>query len=127
MARNLVRDERQGDLFGAPPAPSTKPPRRTPAPKLERVEEPASARAAPTTPVKALTKPTIDEILEDMPDRELADLVVEATRLVKRRLARGQGRGLRSKGAGRQTSPLTDALHRIGRELMEFEDSDALE
>ena len=62
-----------------------------------------------------------------MPDRELADLVVEAMRLVKRRLARGQGRGLRSKGAGRQTSPLTDALHRIGRELMEFEDSDALE
>ena len=92
MARNFVRDERQGDLFGAPP-PSIKPPRRVPAPKPRRDEAPASARVALTTPGEALTKPTIDEILENMPDRDLADFVVEATRVVKRRLARGQGRG----------------------------------
>jgi hypothetical protein len=68
------------------------------------------------------TRLEIDEFLDGMPDQELAYLAVEATRLVKRRLARGQGRGLRPKGAGRGRSPLDDALVRIGGELMEFED-----
>jgi hypothetical protein len=71
-----------------------------------------------TTP----TRPEIDDLLDDLPDQELAYLAVEATRLVKRRLARGQGRGLRPKGSGRGLSPLDDALRRIGGELMEFED-----
>jgi hypothetical protein len=57
-----------------------------------------------------------------MPDQELAYLAVEATRLVKRRLARGQGRGLRLKGSGRGRSSLDDALRRIAGELMAFED-----
>lgn len=39
------------------------------------------------------TWPEIDELLASMPDQELAYLVVEATRLVKRRLAQGEGRG----------------------------------
>jgi hypothetical protein len=69
------------------------------------------------------TRPDIDELLDGMPDQELAYLAVEATQLVKRRLARGQGRGLRPKGTGRGGSPLDDALVRIGGELMEFEDS----
>jgi len=68
------------------------------------------------------TKPEIDELLDGLPDQELAYPVVEATRLVKRRLAGGQGRRLRPKGSGRGRSPLHDALHRIGGELMEFED-----
>jgi hypothetical protein len=68
------------------------------------------------------TRPEIDELLDGMPDQELAYLAVEATRLVKRRLVRGQGRGLRPKGAGRGRSPLDEALVRIGGELMEFED-----
>jgi hypothetical protein len=71
-----------------------------------------------TTP----TRPKIDDLLDGMPDQELAYLAVEATRLVKRRLARGQGRGLQPKGSGRGLSPLDDALRRIGGELMEFED-----
>ena len=118
MARNLVRDERQGDLFGAPPPPA-KPVRRTSPPRPvrddTRAPEPVSLGA------KA-TRPEIDELLNGMRDQELAYLAVEATRLVKRRLVRGQGRGLRPKGAGRGRSPLDDALHRIGGELMEFED-----
>jgi hypothetical protein len=68
------------------------------------------------------TRPEIDEFLDVMADQELAYLAVEATRLVKRRLTQGQRRGLRSKGIGRGRSPLADALHRIGGELMEFED-----
>jgi len=68
------------------------------------------------------TRPEMDELLAGMPDQELAYLAVEATRLVKRRLARGQGRGLQPKGFGRGQSPLDDALRRIGGELMEFED-----
>jgi hypothetical protein len=79
------------------------------------------------TPDETLTKPTIDEILENMPDRDLADFAVEATRVVKRRLARGQGRGPRSKGPDRRKSPLADALQRIGNELMAFEDSNTIE
>jgi hypothetical protein len=67
------------------------------------------------------TRPEIDELLDVMPDQELAYLAVEATRLVKRRLVRGQGRGLRPKAGGRGKSPLDDALRRIGGELMEFE------
>lgn len=121
MARNPVRDERQGDLFGAPEPPA-KPARRTPPPKPVREE----IRAGKTVSLEALgskaTRPEIDELLDDMPDQELAYLAVEATRLVKRRLTRGQGRGLRSKGSGRGRSPLDDALRRIGGELMEFED-----
>jgi hypothetical protein len=68
------------------------------------------------------TRPEIAELLDDMPDQELAYLAVEATRLVKRRLVRGQGKEPRHKAGGRGVSPLDDALRRIGGELMEFED-----
>src|SRR3712207_552301 len=121
MARNLVRDERQGDLFGAPPPPP-KPTRRTapPKPVLEETEAPEPVSLG-TLGAKA-TRPEIDELLDSMPDQELAYLAVEATRLVKRRLARGQARGPRPKGAGSGRSPLDDALHRIAGELMEIED-----
>ena len=122
MARNPVRDERQGDLFGAP-SPLAQPTRRISSPPKHKREEPSEP--APTSPGKLGAKPTrseIDELLEELPDQELAYLVIEATRLVKRRLTRGQGRGLRPKGSGRRLSPLDDALRRIGGELMEFED-----
>ena len=121
MARSPVRDARQGDLFGAPPPPA-KPVRRAVPPK------PVQEEALPPEPVSLgrlgakATRPEIDAFLDGLPDQELAYLAVEATRLVKRRLARGQGRGLRSKGAGQGTSPLDEALRRIGRELMEFAD-----
>ena len=120
MARNPVRDERQGDLFGAPPPPAK--PARTPAPRPVREE----ARAREPVSLGALgakaTRPEIDELLDGMPDQELAYLAVEAMRLVKRRLTRGQGRGPRPKGSGRGRSPLDDALRRIGGDLMGFED-----
>jgi hypothetical protein len=121
MARNPVRDERQGDLFGAPPPPA-KPARRTspqnPVRHETRAVEPVSLGVLGARP----TRPEVDELLDRMPDQELAYLAVEATRLVKRRLARGQGTGLRPKGSGRWQSPLDDALRRIAGELMEFED-----
>ncbi len=121
MARNPVRDERQGDLFGAPPPPA-KPTRRPSSPKPVREE----TRAGEPMSLGALgakaTRPEIDELLDGMPDQELAYLAIEATRLMKRRLTRGQGRGLRSKDSGRGRSPLDDALRRIGGELIEFED-----
>jgi hypothetical protein len=103
MARNPVRDERQGDLFGAP-LPPVKPTLRTSLPKPAREE----MRAVEPVPLGALG--------------ELAYLAIEATRLVKRRLARGQG-GLQPKGSGQGRSPLDDALRRIGGELMEVEHS----
>ena len=121
MARSPVRDARQGDLFGAPPPPA-KPVRRAVPPK------PFQEEALPPEPVllgrlsAKATRSEIDAFLDGLLDQELAYLAVEATRLVKRRLARGQGRGLRSKGAGQGTSPLDEALRRIGRELMEFAD-----
>jgi hypothetical protein len=68
------------------------------------------------------TKPEIDELLAQMPDQELAYLVVGATRVVKRRLARGPGRGHRTKGPGMGKTPLDDAVRRVAGELMEFED-----
>ena len=119
MARNLVRNERQGDLFGAPPLPA-KPARRTSPPKPAREETPAAESASLATLGAKATRPEIDELLDDIPDQELAHLAIEATRLVKRRLARGQGRGLQTGGRGKST--LDDALRRIGGELMEFED-----
>jgi hypothetical protein len=121
MARKPVHDERQTDLFGAPPPP-VKPARRAAPPKPAREEvrvpEPVSLGTLGT---KA-TRSEIDELLDGLPDQELAYLAVEATRHLKRRLARGQGRGLRSRAGGRSQSPLGDALRRIGGELMEFED-----
>jgi hypothetical protein len=119
MARNSVRDERQGDLFGAPPPPA-KPARRTSLPRSVREETRAPE---PMLLGAKATRPEIDELLAGMPDQELAYLAVEATRLVKRRLARGQGRGLRSQTGGRGKSALDDVLRRIGGELMELEDS----
>jgi hypothetical protein len=121
MARNPVRDERQGDLFGASP-PSAKPARRSSPPKPVREETPAPEPVSLNTLGARVTRPAIDDFLDGLPDRELAYLAVEATRIVKRRLARGQGRGLQPKGFGRGQSPLDDALRRIGGELMEFED-----
>ncbi len=68
-----------------------------------------------------VTRPEIDEFLGSLPDQELAYLVVEATRLVKRRFTRGQGRGLRLYGEGCGRSSFVDALRRFAGELMEFE------
>jgi hypothetical protein len=68
------------------------------------------------------TRAGIDGLLDGLPDEDLAYLVVEATRVVKRRFAREQGRVLRPKGVGRGKSPLEDALRRIGGELTEFDD-----
>ena len=103
MVRNPVRDERQGDLFGAPPPPD-KPARRT----SHRSPPVRSSGPEPVSMGKLgakATRPEIDEFLDGLPDQELAYLVVEATRLVKRRLARGQGRGLRPKGRTREVAP----------------------
>ena len=121
MARNPVRDERQGDLFGAP-LPPAKPARRTSPPKLAREEVSAPEPVSLSEIGNRVTKPEIDEFMGGLPDQELAYLVVEATRLAKRRLTRRQGRGLRPKAANRGRSPLDDALHRIAGELMEIDD-----
>jgi hypothetical protein len=122
MARSPVRDERQGDLFGAP-SPPAKPARWISSPpKPKREEPPEPAQTSPGKLGAKPTRPEIDELLEELADQELAHLAVEATRLVRRRFARGQGRGLRPNGSGRPQSPLADALRRIGGELMEFED-----
>ena len=121
MARNPVRDGRQGDLFGAPPPPA-KPPRRASTPQPAREVAPARESVSLGRLGERATRPEIDELLDSLPDQELAYLALEATRVVKRRLARRQGRGLRPKGAGGGKSPLGDALHRIGGELMEFDD-----
>ncbi len=117
MARNTVRDERQGDLLGTLrhlTNRSAGPPRRGRCVRRHRRQ--SQCRWASSA------RRQLDELLDGMPDQELAYLAVEATRLVKRRLVRGQGRGLRPKGAGKGESPLDDALARIGGELMEFED-----
>ena len=90
MARSPVRDARQGDLFGASP-PLANPIRRAAPPK------PVQEEALLPEPVllgrlgAMATKSEIDAILDGLPDQELAYLAVEATRLVKRRPARGEG------------------------------------
>jgi len=121
MARNRVRDERQGDLFGVPPPPA-KPVRRAFPPKAAREEALAQEPVSLSSLGTRVTRPEIDDFLDGMPDQELSYLVVEATRLVKRRLARGQGRGPRTKGLGMGKTPLDDAVRRVAAELMEFED-----
>jgi hypothetical protein len=121
MARNPVRDERQGDLFRAPPPPAKLARRISSPPKRKRDEPPEPALTSPGKLGATPTRPEIDELLKELPDQELAFLVVEATRLVKRRLVR-QGRGPGPKGDRKGKSPLDDALRRIGGELMEFED-----
>ena len=121
MARNRIRDERQGDLFGAPPPPA-KPVRRASPPTAAREEALAPEPVSLSSLGTRATRPEIDDFLDGMPDGVLAYLVVEATRLVKRRLAHGQGRGLRTKGPGMGKTPLDDAVRRVAAELIEFED-----
>jgi hypothetical protein len=121
MARNPVHDEPQGDLFGAPPPPA-KTARQASPPKLAPEETSALEPVLLGELGQRVTKPEIDEFLHGLPDQELAYLVVEATRLIKRRLTRRQGRGLRPKEASRGESPLDDAFHRIASELIELED-----
>jgi hypothetical protein len=113
MARNPVRDERQGDLCGATPPPA-KPARRTslPKPVCEESKTPEPMLLA-TLGAKA-TRPEIAELLDDMPDQELAYLAVEATRLVKRRLVRGQGKEPRHKQAAEGYRPLMTPFARSG-------------
>ena len=120
MARHPVRDERQGDLFGAPP-PTAKPARRASSPKTVREEARAPEPMSLGNFGARTTRPEINEFLDGLPDHELAYLVVEATRVVKRRLARGRGRGLRAKGSGLGKTLLDGTFRRIAGELMEFE------
>src|SRR5687767_6900401 len=121
MGRNPVRDERQGDRFGAPPPPA-QPARRTFPPMMAREEVAAPEPLSLIELGKKVTKSDIDQFMGRLPDQGLAYLAAQATRLVKRRLTRGQGRGLQPKGANKVSSPLDDALHRIAGELMEIED-----
>jgi len=100
MARNPVRDERQGDLFGAP-LPPARPARRVSPPRTAREKAVAPEPVSLGNLGAKATRPEIDEFLDCLPDQELAYLVVEAARLVKRRLARRQGRGHQPKRAGR--------------------------
>lgn len=123
MVRNPARDERQGDLFGVPPPPA-KPIRRAAAPGRTVEAAPAREAVALATSGQRVTRAEIDDLLDSLPDQELACLAVEVTRLVKRWLARVQGRGPRPKGIGKGKSPLEEALRRIGGELMEFEEPD---
>ena len=52
------------------------------------------------------TRPEIDKLLADMPDKELAYLAVEATSIVTHRLARRQGQGFHFKQAAEGSSHL---------------------
>jgi hypothetical protein len=106
-----------GHLHHPPNQPAEAPP-----PKQVREETPPPEPVSLSTLGARVTRPAIDDFLDGLPDRKLAYLAVEAVRSVKRRLARGQGRGLQPKGFDRRHSPLDDALRRIGGELMEFED-----
>jgi hypothetical protein len=90
MARNPLRDERQGDLFGAHPPPA-KPVRRASPPMPTRKETPAPEPVSLGNLGARATRPEIDDFLDGLPDQELAYLLVEATRLVKLRHDRGQG------------------------------------
>ena len=60
MARNRVRDERQGDLFGAPPPPAN-PARRAAPPKpcVGRCQHPSRCRGHAR---RKATRPAIDEL-----------------------------------------------------------------
>jgi hypothetical protein len=121
MARIPVRDERQGDLFGAQP-PQAESARRTSSPPKTVLEVTVASEPASLGKLGArATRLEIGEFLDSLPEEELAYLGVEAIRPMKRRLTRGQGRGLRIKAAGRGKAPLDDALRRIAGELMEFE------
>jgi hypothetical protein len=104
MARNPLRDERQGDLFGAHPPPA-KPVRRASPPMPTRKETPAPEPVSLGNLGARATRPEIDDFLDGLPDQELAYLLVEATRLVKRRLARGQGRDFVQKEADEESRP----------------------
>jgi hypothetical protein len=85
-------------LSGAPPPPAI-PTRRTSPPKLVLEEALVLEPVSLATLGANSTRPEIDELLNGLTDQELAYLAIEATRLVKRRLARGQGTGLDLKQA----------------------------
>lgn len=118
MARKPEVDRRQTDFFGAP-APTPAAPARRPASKSAPGPAPGR-RPPPAGPDVAssdnaevlaarLSPAELNELVAALPDESLAHLVIAAFRQLRRRLARGGGRG----GKGRAS-----ALERSARQLI---------
>lgn len=122
MARNPIRDERQGDLFGAQPVPSkpqkpATPTRQGRAGTLKGMQEPPSPR------VERTSRFDLDELVSGLSDADLAHVALAATKTLKRRLSRSQGRTSRL-GPLKGRSPLERGIQDIAAELAEYGDSD---
>lgn len=108
-ARAARADERQADLFGAPPAPPPVAPkvvrsRR----KLLPADPPAADPETATAFAVRATEADLDELVTALNDEALAQLALLSARQLKRRLARAGGRK-RPNGRGRRPSALDKA------------------
>ena len=106
-------DERQGDLFGAPPPPArTRLRRRARKPDdTATITEPENVEAL----AQRLSRAEIDELFVVLPDDILADAVLAGTRELKRRAAR-EARQHRARRGPMRSSSLTRTTERIAAE-----------
>lgn len=122
MARNPIRDERQGDLFGAQAAPA-----KGPKPSRQTTKANAASHTpGDVAPARFAERPTrfdLEELVTGLSDGDLAHLAVLATRGLKRRLSRIWGRSSRP-GPLKGRNPLERGLQDIAGELAEFGEND---
>ena len=104
-------DERQADLFGAPPTPAVGPKPARPRKPLP-VEPPAAEPEGATAFAARATEADLDALVTALDDDALAQLALASARQLKRRLARAHGRQQPKSGRKRPS-----ALAKAGAQL----------
>ncbi len=122
MARNPIRDERQGDLFGAQPVPS-KPQKPATPTRQGRAGSLKGMQEAPSPRVEQPSRFDLDELVSGLSDADLAHVALTATKTLKRRLSRSRGRSSRP-GPLKGRNPLERGLQDIAGALAEFGEND---
>jgi hypothetical protein len=122
LARRFGLDERQGDLFGATPAPSSAPTK-----SRKGGSKPREVASGPETierPVRQLTRLDLEEVVHGLEDDDLGFLALLATRRLKRQVAQSHNRAGRGRRDSSRVSLAERSLRALSDELRAFDDHD---
>lgn len=113
MARRIRSDERQADLFDAPPQPVRPPTSKASRQSKSAIEAPTAGAETAAAFAERAGPADLDELVLALADDALAHLALASARQLRRRMTRAAGGRQRASGTGKNRS----ALNRAGQHL----------